>query len=148
MSHPILGCNVLAGGNFWDGVREGAITTGLNHVVHILQDVDPKNLRERILKDGLLTLREANKWYRLGKGMSLTVDATKVDLNFINPNDWQIGERKAVQTLYASRDGRVYGNITLEYVGDKQFSISPDYYNFEQHNGVGMKTFLRNVFTK
>lgn len=32
-----------------------------------------------------------------------------------------------------SSDGRVYGNITVEYLGNNQVSILPDTYNFEQH---------------
>src|SRR5690606_21072879 len=121
---------------------------GLNHLIHNLQGVDPEILRERILKDGRLTLSEANQWYRHGKGTALTVDASKVDLNFINPEDWAVGQSGPVQTLFSSRDGRVYGNLTLTYKGRNQFSISPDLYNFEMHNSSGVKTWIRNMATK
>ena len=136
------------GGDFWDGARNGAISAGLNHLAHSLQEVNPERLKARILKDGRLTLKEANQWYRHGKGNPLTVDASKVDLDFVNPDGWTVNQTKGVQTLYQSRDGRVYGNLTLTYKGGDQFKIHSDNYGFEMHTGSGASTWFRNQFTK
>ncbi len=138
----------IAGGKFWDGFRNGAISAGLNHAVHELQQVNPDRLKARILKDGRLTLREANKWYRHGNGEALTVDASKVDLDFINPDNYPLDTPKGVQTLGRSRDGLVYGGITIENIGNGQLNILPDTYNFEMHNGSGFRTTFRNLATK
>jgi len=141
----------LAGGEFWDGFRNGAISAGLNHAAHELQQVDPARLKARILKDGRLTLREANKWYRHGNGEALTVDASKVDLDFVDLSDsnkYPVGKDKPLQTLWKSRDGLVYGGITIENLGNNQLHIKPDFYNFEMHNGSSFRTTFRNFATK
>lgn len=110
--------------------------------------MDSQRLKERILEDGKLSLKEANKWFRHGQGKSLTVDASKIDLDFINPDNWNVGETKVKQTLFTSKDGRVYGNLTLTYEGNSHFSINPDIYDFETHHGLGLKTWFRNQATK
>ena len=128
------------------------ISASLNHVAHgIRQRIEQKSrirLKEKILEDGKLSLKEANQWYRKGGGETLEVDASKVDLNFLNSDDFTIGKTKPVQTLGRSRDGLVYGNITITYEGNNQFSIKPDFYNFEMHSGGGFKTWFRNVATR
>lgn len=133
------------GGDFWRGAATGASVGLLNHLG---DKVNQEVIRKRILKDGRLTLSEANEWYRYGKGKSLTVDASKVDLDFIDIGDWKVGDQRAVQTLYESRDGRVYGNLTLEYKGNSNFSINKDTYNFEMHSVKTVKTWFRNQFTR
>jgi hypothetical protein len=112
--------------------------------------VNPERLKARILADGKLTLKEANQWYRYGKGVALTVDASKIDLDFINPDDYTEGAQgySNVQTLFSSRDGRVYGNIGIRRVSGNQFQIHPDNYGFETHNGSGAQTWIRNQATK
>ena len=139
----------LAGGKFWDGFRNGAISAGLNHAAHSLQQVNPARLKRKILADGRLTLREANKWYRHGRGEALTVDASKIDLDFINPNDYiEGGKFKPVQTLYKSKDGLVYGNVKIKRIQGAEFKIDTDNYGFEMHKGSSFGTFARNMFTK
>jgi RHS repeat-associated protein len=64
--------------------------------------------------DGHVTLDEANKWYREGNGQPLFADLSKVDLSAIKQGDFKT-DRKVTyfQTLFNSKDGRVYGNIGL-----------------------------------
>ncbi len=107
-----------------------------------------KNLKKRILKDGMLTLREANKWYRYGNGESLTVDASKVDLDFVNPDDYSKIKFEGVQTLGRSRDGLVYGEVSVKNLGNGQLEIKADRYDFEMHEGSSFKTKFRNFATK
>ena len=136
----------LTGGNFWEGAATGFVVSALNHVAH--KKPDPARLKKRIEKDGKLSLREANKWYRYGNGESLSMDASKVDLDFIDTSKWTIGQEKSEQLLFSSRDGRVYGNLTLVYKGNDQFRILNDTYNFEMHKGSSFKTWVRNQATK
>src|SRR5690606_15241048 len=42
--------SVLGGGNFWDGVRQGAITTGLNHLAHGFQESWKTKMAIRLAK--------------------------------------------------------------------------------------------------
>ena len=41
--------SVIAGGEFWDGFRNGAISSSLNHVAHILQNKFHKYLKKKML---------------------------------------------------------------------------------------------------
>ena len=36
--------STIAGGNFWDGFRQGIITSGLNHVAHLIKTESPKDI--------------------------------------------------------------------------------------------------------
>lgn len=125
----------INGGNFWDGFRNGVLSAGLNHAAHQLQVVDADKLKQRILKDGKLTLREANKWFRRGNGLSLTVDASQIDLDFINPDSFEVGVKKGVQTLLNSKDGLVYGKLAILKHQNNKFSILPDLYDFIMESG-------------
>ncbi|MGG5209820.1 hypothetical protein ACQWU4_12785 [Chryseobacterium sp. MIQD13] len=93
------------------------------------QQKEPWNKNE----DGKISLSEANDWYRNGKGQPITVDASKVDLNSVNTKGWVKGETYGVQTLLNSEQGRVFGNVSVEYLGNNQVRILSDTYNFEQH---------------
>ncbi|MEM7487355.1 MAG: RHS repeat-associated core domain-containing protein, partial [Bacteroidota bacterium] len=136
----------IAGGRFWDGVRNGVISSALNHVAHDIAEIDPEKLKARIEKDGRLTRREANRWFKYGNGKPLNIDASKIDLDFLGSSEWQItGDRVGVQTLYASKDGLVYGQLSVEYIGDNQFKIFNDNYGFELHSGI--ENTPRNLFT-
>jgi hypothetical protein len=92
----------------------------------------------------IMSLNEANNWYRIGNGMTVNVNAASVDLHFINPDDWEIGDVRSVQTLLKSGSGRVFGSLTLQYKGNDQFRILTDNYGFEMHQ----KRILRNLATK
>ncbi len=117
----------LTGGNFWQGAVTGLMVSGLNHLAHQTKQPQPK----RPDADGKLTLEEANEWWANGNG-DLTVDASKVDLNFIDPSKMVKGQKYLVQSLTTSKDGRVYGRIWVEYQGNNQVSIDPDTYDFNQ----------------
>lgn len=127
----------IGGGNFWEGATTGAIIAGLNHGWH----------QKRPDADGILTLEEANEWFRKGNGKDLYVDASKLDLQWVKDNEWVDGT-KIVQTLFASKYGRVYGNITLSRVSSTSASISRDRYNFEQHGKHWYSSPVRNPLTR
>jgi hypothetical protein len=125
----------LTGGNFWQGAVTGGIVAGLNTVMHKIDPPGGKKGRKTP------TLEEANEHYRNGNGKSMTVDASTVDLNFLDTSKWEAGKTYGVQTLTTSKDGRVYGGITVKYLGNNKVSILPDTYNFEQHGSFFSSTF-------
>jgi hypothetical protein len=52
--------------------------------------------------------------------------------------------------LLDSKDGRIYGNISLKLVKGttNKVTIYRDQYNFEMHKGNSVKTYFRNFATK
>jgi hypothetical protein len=50
----------IAGGKFWDGFRQGIITSGLNHAMHGIIGVTPNKLEKELRKVFGDTSREAN----------------------------------------------------------------------------------------
>lgn len=89
---------MASGGNFWKGATTGLMNAELNHLQQMEDDIVVKN-KENVLKDGRSTWREANQWHRIGKDEALTVDADKVGLNFINPDEWKTGPCKPIHSL-------------------------------------------------
>src|SRR5690606_41228043 len=59
--------SVLAGGNFWDGARQGFITAALNHVAHSLTDPPGKRKVLQQHREQAVTL---NEWVEAYKGFS------------------------------------------------------------------------------
>lgn len=41
----------IAGGSFWKGVREGLITSGLNHVAHMVKNYFSDNNIDKVIKE-------------------------------------------------------------------------------------------------
>ena len=68
---------------------------------------------------------------------------------FLRPSDFKgkVGTTKAVQTLWMSRDGPVYGNITLTYQGGNKVSSAFDIYDFEMHSWWSITNWVRNFIT-
>lgn len=125
----------IGGGNFWEGAATGAIITAFNHIGHP---------QERPDKDGVITLEEANDWYRKGNGKPLYADASELDLEWVSDYGWDANGRKGVQTLFRSKYGRVYGNIVLDRVSSTTASIRPDEYGFEPHGKHWYSSPVRN----
>jgi len=121
------------------------VVSGLNHLAHKINNYydQEKPNHWDTNDDGKISLSEANEWYRNGDGKSITLEASKVDLNFIDTKDWVKGSVYTVQTLFRSEQGRVLGNIRVEYLGNNQVRILSDTYNFEQH-GSYLSSPIRN----
>ena len=102
-------------------------------------------MKKEIEKDGVLTFKEAKRWYQEGDGSPITVDADKIDLNFIDVSMLTVGEPTGVQTFGKCPQGIVYGGITIVYRGNNQVQILQDEYNFEMHSW--RKAPIRNVET-
>ncbi|MBB4802054.1 RHS repeat-associated protein [Flavobacterium nitrogenifigens] len=113
----------------------------LSYIKSRSNDGDKQNMEdqenERPDADGIITLAEANFWYRNGRGESLYADLSKIDLDFISVSDFKaVGDVKTFQSLFKSSNGLVYGNITLKYEGGTRVSVIKGYhdtYDFDRH---------------
>lgn len=157
--HAVIGGTLseLGGGNFTNGAVTAAFAFLFNHLKH-----EVEQRKQRIEEDGILTFKEAYEWYGNGDGSDITVDAHKLDLNqFIGLECFIIGKTSYISLLPPSYrksqlltdsqllQGLVYGSIGIEYLGNNQFKIHSDRYNFEMHDNPFLKLsiFIRNVQT-
>ena len=101
--------------------------------------------------DGILTLKEANSWYRGGSGEALYVDLKEIDLSgVLSLGERYVGQLKSVNLLLNSNsieNGLVYGNITLRRHPNNQVKAFPDTYNFEMHPWGNPINWGRNLET-
>ncbi|MBP6386940.1 MAG: hypothetical protein KA327_10020 [Pseudarcicella sp.] len=128
----------ISGGNILQGALTGAIVAGLNCGLHDAMDKvesplteAQKTLKHEILKDGELTLSEANLWAREGGGHSITINASSVDLSFVDDNGWKSDGTKQIETLIKSTDGLVQGGLIIERVDSHHVKILRAPYDFE-----------------
>jgi len=105
-------------------------------------------IKKQIEKDGELVFSEAYLWYKIGGGEEITVDASKIDLNFIDPDQYEAGKEYDVQTWRSGiKQGIVYGGITIYYKGNNYATIKNDKYDFDMHSWDSFKEIIRNVET-
>ena len=115
-------------------------------------------LKDRPDYDGILTLFEANDWYRNGNGKPLYVNAAKISLFPITVNSFDEGEGTSITPNFLGRKmnpttGLVYGQIKLTLLnkstGEVRLGNSEgrlDNYGFEQHpNGTAWRNFSTKV---
>ena len=109
------------------------------------------SLKDRPDYDGYLTLEEANKWYREGKGQPLFTSLAKIDLSGIySLGEKYVREIKSFNLLLHSgslNDGLVYGNVTLKRYPNHSVRAFSDKYDFEMHNGRNPLNWGRNIET-
>lgn len=109
-------------------------------------------------KDGALWQIEANRWYRMGNGQSITIEASSVNLRNISPSvvkGMKIGTHFNQQLLYKNftSDGTVFGELEFIYQGGNKVSIVPNMYDFDIGADKGhpwfssVGGFFRNAFT-
>ena len=105
-------------------------------------------IKRQIEKDGELSFPEAYLWYKIGNGEDITVDASKLDLNFLNTSELEIGkEYDGIQTWNGGLgQGLVYGGINIIYEGNNQVKILSDIYDFDIHPW-SLKEAARNIET-
>jgi RHS repeat-associated protein len=112
--------SAIGGGKFANGAVNGAMSRAFNDEGHMRQ-----KLKRDILKDGQITLDEANMWYRKGGGESLTVNASK--LSVIR---YKCDTGKSAGVV-VGKDFLVHGQVTVSPAG----GIYPGPYDFEMHSG-------------
>ena len=157
------------GDDFLEGAMQGMAIGVLNHAQHDLCDPvndqeaaknksrdlikkDPKykqKIISEIQRDGKLSFGEAFYWYGYGDGSPIRVDASKLDLGTIPIGKHKI-DRWSVQTAALSGNykvGVVYGSISVMYLGNNNFKILPDIYDFDLYWKMGWRTLIRNLET-
>lgn len=99
--------------------------------------------------DGHLMLSEANYWYRTGKGGTLSVELSKIDLSGIHTEDFMfVGSVNAFNLLLNSsslNDGLVYRTITLRLYPNDMVRAFHDRYDFEMHSWWNPMNWPRNL---
>ncbi|MGJ1362750.1 hypothetical protein ACR79B_16890 [Sphingobacterium spiritivorum] len=109
--------------------------------------------------DGVLTLEEANDWYRNGKGEPLYVNAAKIDLSPIKVEDFKDRDSFTPNFFLTTNlqiTGRVYGSIKLTIINKDNGQVKLgnnqgllDIYDFDIRKRDGsIKTDVRNLGTK
>jgi len=101
--------------------------------------------------DGKLTLKEANDWYRNGKGQPLFVDLININLDgILSLGENYVGVQDHFNLLLHSssiNDGLVYGQITLKRYPNHQVRAYSDNYDFEMHSWYNPLNWGRNIET-
>lgn len=86
-----------------------------------------------------------------GHGEPMYVDLSKVDLSFLDPTDFNEKKwtSKVVQTIWESKDGKVFGHIKLTYLGGNKVraTLGYDDYDFEMHPWSNPGSWIRNIET-
>lgn len=137
----------IGGGKFANGAVTGAFAIMFNDMMHG-KDYILKMIKKQIEKDGELVFSEAYLWYKVGKGKKITVDASKIDLNFIDPSQFEVGNVYDIQTWNSGfKQGIVYGGIKVCYIGDNYVTIKNDKYDFDMHPWDSFKEIVRNLET-
>lgn len=89
------------------------------------------------------SLKKANEIYAKNKDPKAVypVDASTVDLNFLDVSSWEPGSvHNGVQTLFSSKNGLVFGRLNLKYLGNNQVKILDDIYDFNYNFSTPPKT--------
>lgn len=130
---------------FWQGVKQGVITSGLNHAAHAaFEDGSGDPPKKRI------TPAEALERFRSGKGGIIDMDISEIDFSNADLTDsFKNGEGKIVYRIRLDgkhkssfNDGIVHGTILVERVKGNLFRAVYNSnlecrcanYDFEQHD--------------
>ncbi|MBO7609283.1 MAG: hypothetical protein J6S96_03655 [Muribaculaceae bacterium] len=152
----------LGGGNFANGAMTAAFAFLFNHLGHLhnnrSQCIVYENkirVKARLEAKGYLTLEDANLWYQIGEGETLTMDAEKLGIEeLLEHTEFQsTGDKRLLDTFDVSfKLGCVYGTISVEFkgfdlTGQRVFSVLSDNYGFEMHTLSNVHEFIRNIKT-
>ena len=138
----------LGGGDFLQGAAFGGGIAAINHYQdRELSDEQLAKLKAKIESDGELTLREAKKWWKLGKGGALDIDFGKIDFRAVRASDFSgINDKKYINLFFKpGKHGKVYGTLGLKYLGKNRVTniAGFDTYDFNMDGRV-----VRDFFTK
>jgi len=149
--------STIAGGNFWDGLRQGIITSALNHVAHLAAGCDKPKPRK-------ITIKDAAEHYSDGTGTPLTAELSSIDFSRVHMSEMDKNGNIFVKLdnplahLVDNDDALVYGSMVLQHVKGNVFEAawvkdvnmdgSGDYYDFDI-KWSNLKAWIlgRNVFT-
>ncbi len=127
----------LAGGKFWDGVRQGAITTGLNHFAHKIVQGDPlKKYKDRAISlDKWKEIYQDKSWYDIitERGWKQGQPLGPKNRYVINPIDGNVMDMRHVAVVgygYGENAGNMIEHIQNLHSSTRPSAYDPqDYYS-------------------
>ena len=107
------------------------------------------SLKDRPDWDAILTLEEANDWYKNGNGQELFVDINQIDLSMLlSLGDKYIGEKYVFNLfILGSKDGKVYGSLTFVRYPNDTCRAFVDKYDFDMKSWRNPLNWVRNIAT-
>ena len=86
---------------------------------------------------------------RTGTGEAITVDASKIDLSFVDVSKLTIGGDPSTVDMFKGKlyQALVYGSISVQYLGNNTVKILDDKYDFDMHRFSNWRETFRNVET-
>ena len=141
--------SMIGGGKFASGAMTAAFQMMYNDQKHLKRYQESRSrraIRETILSDGMLTLDETFLWYKIGNGEPLTVDASKINLNYIDVDELTLKQNFQTSTWMGGlAQGLVYGSVSCTYLGNSNIRINHDNYDFDPHlNPTSISEKFRN----
>ena len=86
--------------------------------------------------------------YRAGTGEAITVDASKIDLSFVDASELVVGKAVPVSTWKGKiSQAMIYGSFIIQYLGNNNVIIKDDIYDSDMHAFSNFKETFRNVET-
>lgn len=140
--------SVMAGGNFWEGARNGAISAGLNHAMHAIQ----QNVATKKLISNMEQAIEAQREAMLRYFSSDPDNPTHQSFDSI---DFNIGEyvyKKGLFSYKSATQYKVNGSLTIngsEILFNGLFYARPDnYVTYIENLGTtaGYGFLVKNAF--
>ena len=148
--------SVLAGGNFWDGARQGFITATLNHVAHAMIQKGQIKRPWDTNGDGKLQKSEADNWWLNGKGKSITVDNRLIDWSGLDLDEisaMKVGSSFAIETHEAFMNleyetAATYGGTSFKKTGLYTIEVQDQKYHYNYRPNNSPKNIIRNIMTR
>lgn len=160
VSSAVLGGTVaeIGGGKFANGAITAAYSMMFNDLMHPKKNTwrtqrDIERIEQEkidIQSDGILEFGEAVRWWQDCDGAPICVDASKLDLSFLNKDiimGMNVGDQFPIYTFDGNyKQAVVYGKLTGVYQGNGYISIRSDLYDFNIETWR-KGNFWRNVGT-
>ena len=155
----------LSGGNFWQGAVTGGIVAGLNHAMHMEKTNDRGRGKVRIQRkepwdvngDGILQKSEADRWWLIGKGQSITVDnslikwtglrmSTNIPIKQGNSSKFNVETHMAFIDL-PYETAATYGGTSFIRTGEYTAEVLSQSYHYKFRKSFNPVNITRDIMT-
>ncbi|MBJ7880437.1 RHS repeat-associated core domain-containing protein [Gelidibacter salicanalis] len=131
--------SVIGGGNFWNGVRQGAISSGLNHTAHLIQQKTASSKLISKIEQAIEAQREAMLRFLASDPFNPVHDSfNAIDFNF---SEYPYRSGILADNEYANLSGRMtIGGRKIEF--NATYRARPEnYVTYVKHIGSGATIF-------